>query len=98
MELLCAEELLVVVFDSLLSETEDLGEFAEEELEIFVSPVLLVLGLVDESSPQAERMHAASKLQIKCFVFMLVPLWITTNIIKCKKGKCKIDLIVRIMS
>ena len=66
--LLDAIELLEMSF---CSESEDSGSLTIEELEFW--SVLTVLGLEEVSSPQATRMLAVSKLQMKRFVFILIP-------------------------
>jgi hypothetical protein len=58
-ELLCTVELLETSFESLPTLADDAGKLTVEELETCESPVLLP-GLVEESSPQADRMHAAA--------------------------------------
>ena len=80
--MLCCAELLETFFESLLFETDDVGGLTTEELETCVSPVLFVLGLVDESSPQAVKRHAAAiQLINKCFILLIPCLDNITNCI-----------------
>lgn len=57
--MLCCAELLETFFESLLSVAADVGALTTEELETCVSPMLFELGLVDESSPHADKRHMA---------------------------------------
>ena len=56
---LFSAELLEFVLDSLFSFADDVGSLETDELETFASPVF-VLGLVEESSPQADKRLAAT--------------------------------------
>ena len=82
LELLDAIESLEELLESLFSETDDSGVLSVEELEICVSPILLVFGLVEESSPQAEKTLIARNVQTNSFVFIRVPLFDKRNINK----------------
>ena len=52
-------ELLELVLASLFSFADDVGSLETDELETFASPVF-VLGLVEESSPQADKRLVAT--------------------------------------
>lgn len=75
--MLCCAELLETFFESLLFDPDDVGVLATEELETCVSPVLFVLGLVDESSPQAKKIVLIAKRE-KNLAFIKYPLFVIT--------------------